>query len=397
MLLLPILVFLPIITTLFSIKSHAQENTGNTVEFILHKRIVRDVDYTEEDFQFHQNDGLEITANQKDTLLSQTEPLNGATFQMYELTDYYESQKGQLTSEEFVQNFAAMDRSTINELIASENLEKVGQPVTTAFDQVGNLGDGIARITQHAIPIVAVLPIVDPMDHTNELSQIHIYPKNVGYLRDPYFFKYGRQQGSQETGVPLQGVVFALYQLIEGKKYYLDMSPSTDLKNKWIEPQANDPLGDVNDKDGLVTTGGRLLPAGTYYFEELKSVDDYTITKENKKIEVVIPTSWQDADGQPNYVTVNGQEMAELESGNVPKVAYSEAKPRVYNEKTDKKTTEDSNKQANITPDKQEPKESTWLSYPKANETKSLISLIGIILIIGAGLKLKKERGEKNE
>lgn len=89
--------------------------------------------------------------------------------------------------------------------------------------------------------------------------------------------------------------------------------------------------------------------------------------------------------------------MAELESGNVPKVAYNEVKPRVYNEKTDKKTTEDSNKQANITPDKQEPKGSTWLSYPKANETKSLISLIGIVLIIGAGLKLKKERGEKNE
>lgn len=92
-------------------------------------------------------------------------------------------------------------------------------------------------------------------------------------------------------------MVFALYQLIEGKKYYLDMSPSIDLKNKWIEPQANDPLGDVNvskfisDKDGLVTTVGRLLPAGTYYFEELKSVDDYTISKENQKIEVVIPRS----------------------------------------------------------------------------------------------------------
>ena len=231
MLLLPILVFLPIVTALFSVKGHAQENTGNTVEFILHKRMVRDVDYTEG--VFHQNDGLEIATDQKNTLLSQTEPLNGAIFQMYELTDYYEKQKSKMTSEEFVQNFAAMDRSTINELIASENLEKVGPPVTTAFDQVGILGDGIARITapkknqdrdavylifeesidretgldvdldQYAIPIVAILPIMDPMDHTNELSQIHIYPKNVGYLRDPYFFKYGRQQGSQETGVPL--------------------------------------------------------------------------------------------------------------------------------------------------------------------------------------------------
>ena len=54
MLLLPILIFLPIVTALFSVKSHAQENAGNTVEFILHKRMVRDVDYTEE--VFHQND-----------------------------------------------------------------------------------------------------------------------------------------------------------------------------------------------------------------------------------------------------------------------------------------------------------------------------------------------------
>ena len=433
MLLLSLVLFLPIVLTLFSVESNAQVNTENEVEFVLHKRMIRDVDY-KEDVHQHQNDGSEIIDDSlEESFLSQTIPLNGATFQLYELTEYYEKHKNQLTSEEFVKKFAAYDRSTIKQLITDEQLEKVGEPVTTALDQKGGLGDGIARITvprknqerdavylifeesidrevglnvdvdQHAIPIVAVLPIIDPMDATSELSEIHIYPKNIGYLRDPYFFKYGRQQGSKETGVPLSGTVFALYQLIEGKKFYLDMAPATDLKNKWIEPAANDPLGDENvskfisDKDGLVSTGGRFLPAGTYYFEELKSVDGYTISEENKKIEVIIPESWQDANGEPNYVTINGQKMAELESGNVPAVAYKEAMPRVYNEKTEKKLTEDSDKSTTHTPNRQKTKESTWWSFPKTNEGKTLISLVGILLLIGASLQLKKERGEKND
>lgn len=42
-------------------------------------------------------------------------------------------------------------------------------------------------IDQTAIPIAAVLPIYHPTEPTEELQEIHIYPKNVGYLRDPYF------------------------------------------------------------------------------------------------------------------------------------------------------------------------------------------------------------------
>ncbi len=37
----------------------------------------------------------------------------------------------------------------------------------------------------------------------------------------------------------------------------------------------------------------------------------------SKRIEVIIPEFWVDAKGQPQYVVVNGQEMAELESGKV--------------------------------------------------------------------------------
>ena len=123
------------------------------------------------------------------------------------------------------------------------------------------------------------------------------------------------------------------------------MAPANDLKNQWIKPADNDPLNDKNvskfisDKEGLVTTGQRFLPSGTYYFEELKGVKGYEMDEASKRIEVIIPEFWVDAKGQPQYVVVNGQEMAELESGKVPVSAYESATPRVYNETVKKQRT----------------------------------------------------------
>ncbi|MEN2265363.1 pilin N-terminal domain-containing protein, partial [Enterococcus lactis] len=111
-------------------------------------------------------------------------------------------------------------------------------------------------IDQTAIPIAAILPISHPTESTEELQEIHINPKNVGYLRDPYFLKNGRQRGTTEKGKPLEGAGFALYHMIEREKYYLDMAPANDLKNQWIKPADNDPWNDKNvtkfssDKDG---------------------------------------------------------------------------------------------------------------------------------------------------
>ena len=81
------------------------------------------------------------------------------------------------------------------------------------------------------------------------------------------------------------------------------------------------------------------MPSGTYYFEELKGVEGYEMDEASKRIEVIIPEFWVDAKGQPQYVVVNGQEMAELESGKVPVSAYESATPRVYNETVKKQRT----------------------------------------------------------
>ncbi|EJY43613.1 LPXTG-motif protein cell wall anchor domain protein [Enterococcus faecium 505] len=90
---------------------------------------------------------------------------------------------------------------------------------------------------------------------------------------------------------------------------------------------------------------------------------------------------------------VNGQKMAELESGKVPASAYESATPRVYNE-TIKETTDKPKEPSGPSNPNQPVKGSV---FPQTNEARTLISLLGILLLLGAVLLIKKERGEKNE
>lgn len=400
--------------TLFSIHANAADET---VEIILHKHITRDV--TADEIEEYQNTGLPIEESDWENVdvVSKATPLNGANFTVYDVTDYY----GQVnkTPDNFVKHFAEMKRSDLYALIDEQSLTPVqDSPIKTKHDE--EFGRGTARITvprfnenrdavylivenaldpdkmfnidieKKAIPLAIVLPIWNPKDTTKELQQIHIYPKNIGYLRDPYFFKYGAVKGKEDQAIPLEGAEFVLFRYNENKeKLYLDMSPANDLKNKWIESDA--PLNDPNvnkftsDKDGLVDMGERFLPSGTYYFEEVKSVAGYEIEASNKKIEVVIPETWEDEEGNPLYVTVDGQIMDELVSGKVPQSAYDKAEPRVYNY-TDGKTTESdlpktSGEQPQNPQKPTNPPKKTGGLLPNTGEAKAMISLFGMMLI----------------
>lgn len=156
------------------------------------------------------------------------------------------------------------------------------------------------------------------LGHTSQttLNPVHLYPKNVGYVRDPFFFKWGNQLDG--TTKRLKGVTFALYRIDEtGKKLYLDSSPVFDLKNNWIattEPMNNVQVAKfISDEHGLVDSGERFLPAGTYYFEELQALKGYA--KASKPVEVIVPATWYDDDGHFLPVTINGEAMDETLSG----------------------------------------------------------------------------------
>lgn len=382
----------------------AAELGENKLELILHKYIARDlIDF---DIGEYQNDGLPISDEhwQNIDVVTKATPLNGATFHIYDMTDYYYASEDM--GQAFVNRISKMNRTEIEELIAKENLQEVsGSPIDTADDP--EFGRGIGRITldrkrgdldcvylvaettldeeiglnvdieEEAIPIAVVLPILDPRDTSTELDQIHIYPKNIGYVRDPYFFKLGRTEDSEEL-TPLEGVSFALYRIVDGTKHYLKQNELTDLKNEWHT--SSDPLNDpnvtkfVSDADGVVTTNERYLPSGTYYFEELATIDGYEITAADQQIEVVIPESWLDENGNHLHVTVNGYPLEELPSGKIPPGAYDRQEPRVYNWKREKPTS---------TPN-------PGGKLPTTGEAKTFIFLLGVLIVMVA-LYLRKK------
>lgn len=224
-------------------------------------------------------------------------------------------------------------------------------------------------------PLPIMFPVLDPKTQT-PLDVIHIYPKNVGYLRAPYFFKLGKQKDGSE--VPLAGVVFACYRYDEeGNKFYLDSRDAADLKNHWIT--SKEPLTDKNvrkftsDKKGLVTLENRFLPSGNYYFEELQTIEDYVINAEQTKIEVIIPENWRDTAGNPVQLTINGEKMLETASGEIPDSAYQSQSPRVYNYQKKSPTP---GKDPPIVPGKP-----GWL--PQMGEgQKMLLTIIGCLLIL---------------
>lgn len=373
-------------------------HASDTTTLILHKRIYRDARLADLDKWEYNNQGQEVI--QSDASFG----LNGANFDVYDATEFYDQAKlaGE-TEAEFAQRLAQLDRKSALALAKAHHLPLV----TTLKTASVNGEDGVASLDvpkfandQNA----AYLLIETSVDHdtllnvdltkkatpiylrlgTNRDSNVvHLYPKNVGYVRDPYFFKYGQQLDG--TTKRLKGVTFALYRLDEnGQKLYLDSSPVFDLKNSWIT--TSDPLNHVqvakfiSDENGLVDSGERFLPAGTYYFEELKGLDGYA--KLTEPVEVIVPATWYDEAGNFLPVTVNGEVMDETLSGVVKEATIQKGRPRVYN------------RQLSTTPKPTTPTQSTpSSSLPSMGAAMSWLAvIIGLIMMVAAHHWLKQQR-----
>ncbi len=89
-LMLQLLVLLRLQQSFFHRRCRQKNQGEDVVEFVLHKRMIRDIDYNDQ-FEYHENDGLAISEEAGETadIISQTVPLNGATFAIYDMTDYY--------------------------------------------------------------------------------------------------------------------------------------------------------------------------------------------------------------------------------------------------------------------------------------------------------------------
>ncbi|WP_179394091.1 pilin N-terminal domain-containing protein [Lacticaseibacillus absianus] len=387
------------------------------VTITLHKRVFRDVRVDWDNF-YYQNDGLVIDPNnlipEEQALLDGSYGLNGVHFRVYDATDLFQTAKdsGQ-NATEFVAKFNQMTRREAMKFVQDEGLTEIDHVVTRTVDNE----DGIARgtvpsridgksaaylileteidpdkllnidINMHSSPMMIALPVAHPRNEGEMLTDIHLYPKNVGYIRDPYFFKFGKTVAGDD--VRLQGAIFALFQYDDnGNKIYLSMMEN-DLKNRWVT--STDPLNDtevnkfISDKDGLVNTGERFLPSGTYYFEELRSVPGYINDLTETSVKVEIPTSWTDDDGNFNPVLVNGEAMDECISGVVRPETIVKGRPRVYNHQDPSSSNQGSTTQDDDT--------TSTGNLPQTGATMSIaLVVLGLLVMTFAGTAARRRR-----
>lgn len=384
----------------------------------------------------YQNDGTEIqwgsdlTQSEIPDALREATPLNGAIFSVYDATTYYYRQN--LKGKEFVDYLSGLTNQQATQLAGEEKMTPIASSPIVTGDHP-SYGSGVATIelpvmssgraavyllietevteeagfentlAQESSPLPILFPVLDPVDESTPLSVIHLYPKNIGYLRMPYFFKYGGEQGQEQLAKPLAGVQFALYRLdSQGEKLYLTRQTATgSLRNHWLSSQQ--PLKDeaivkfVSNKAGLVTTAGYLLPSGTYYFEEIQTLAGYQITPDTQEIEIVIPNHGQDAAGNPQYVTINGQQMPDALDDEIPEISRKAAVPRIYNfeetkqgqPKTPTKPTTPTAPKTPITPNRQpllpntaSSSTTSRTSLPRTNEQKKQFFLLGCLLVV---------------
>ncbi|WP_125702569.1 pilin N-terminal domain-containing protein [Lacticaseibacillus daqingensis] len=382
------------------------------VTVTLHKRIFRNVRQDYSDY-VHTNTGLAIdpatTDETEQLLLNSTYGLNGATFEIYDTTQWYmAAQADGQTAIEFAAEFDAMSRRDALKWVQAQSLK----PFKTVRTAAVAGEDGVASVAlprkvegryaayliietavdhdvllnvdleKKSSPMMVVLPVMHPVQTTQSLREIHLYPKNVGYVRDPYFFKFGKQVSGDE--VRLKGAVFALFRYAEdGTKLYLSMSMETDLKNRWIA--SSTPLKDddvdkfISDADGLVNTGRRFLPSGTYYFEELQSVTGYQNDLTETSVKVEIPESWTDEADNELPVLINGEAMDETLQGTVQPATITKGRPRVYNTQVKPKEEVSTKPSGNL---------------PQAGATVSVgLMVLGVIVMLTAwGLQKVRKR-----
>lgn len=329
--------------------------TNEEVTIILHKRVLREADMAE--FDPHQNDGKK--ADEAAAIYTKTTPLEGAVFDVYDVTQLY--RESELGENDFLDRVNDMSCQSAIDYLKKRQIEPIikqrsadGKTDTEGVVQFTvpsynrqlksyaaylivetgvDPSSGITVDLKRARPFAVVLPLTDPMTQ-QEMATIHLYPKNLSYLRNPYFYKLGKKR--DESGVVLKGAVFGLYRYnSKGEKEYLHKDPTTDLKNKWLS--VDTPAKDQNiarfisDDEGLVRLDRHYLSAGTYYFDELQGVTGYDISKEAKAIEVIIPDASRDAAGKLQPITVNGYTMEEDDSGEITDAAKEKKEPRVYN------------------------------------------------------------------
>lgn len=291
-----------LIGVVFSSNAEAAEET---TKVMIHRIVFSEEQNTDISFN---NNGQAI----KEELMG-GHPLEGATFSVYDVSNrFYEltdTGMGQQEAQKKISDEAdqAVEKNEISKYTkVAEN--RTGKDGIVTFELAnyhsGSLGKVYLfmetsvpeQVTYKASNIVVGLPYVA----IGSDNILHLYPKNQLQIRQPFFYKYGRQSTNPAEDQKLAGAEFRVYKELAGKTYYLHKDKYNN-SNAWVEDETDEGiLQVVSDQNGLVELGDYILPAGIYFFEETKAPEGYEITDESRSVKVEIPANFN----EPISVTV---------------------------------------------------------------------------------------------
>ncbi|MEX0381140.1 SpaA isopeptide-forming pilin-related protein [Leuconostoc sp. MS02] len=307
---------------------------------------------------------------------------SNVTFQLYDLTadyqkygddeNYFENLKSQ---NQGIQNYIK-DRHM--RLLDTETTDTNGQATFHVSKEYGKAYLIVQqKSSQFESDGLSYEQISDPVAFSISNQDIYknkldIETKSAIVTRIPYFFKYGQTLDHKE--MPLSGVKFVLYKIVDNQKKYL-----TDDNNWKI---TDDPLHMkdvkkiVSDSAGLVALNNSKLPAGQYYFQEVQTLKNFDISSQAQHISVNIPAVTSLANVPP--ITVNGESLSKVAAGVVPGDVYQNASPKVLNYQQKH-------------PTKEPPFNIPFL--PETGIAIGSISLIGLLIILSVVLiKIYKKK-----
>lgn len=347
----------------------------DTQEILLHKRLFLDQGKGQSALEhpWHNTGGL-LPVEEEHPLLTQAIGENGATFLLVDVTAYYFERCSQLSIEEaenwlnqqlsqkmltehlatkgFNQEiFVEAEYAPIRILQKGTTSSRTELPVPLAKDQTQDeegllLFQGVPKtsggrsamyyiveltssktedeeLARVSSRLLLSFPVVDERGQAFSGEYLHLYPKTALYGRSPWFMKVG--SGNEGDLKTLAGAQFALYRLNQGEKeYFLPSTTGNPQEHQWLSNVSkNQERGTVDqltaqkiplfvsDAQGIVSLKGLILAGGTYYFEEVQAAPGYLLTNDTKAIEVVIPMTGRDEQGNPLGITIAGQKMTE--------------------------------------------------------------------------------------
>lgn len=175
------------------------ENLTEDITLVIHKRMYFDSDAKPD---FTQNTGIE-----QESVDNETYGLNDVVFSIYDGTDFVRKRSSSKSLADIQKEVLNEDAATLKSSLSSDLLlthattatvngedgvasvlisrEKllIDNPAFLIFEESAPLING-QEIKHTTSPLLVILPILDPKNDGSFLNEIHLYPKNFGFITD---------------------------------------------------------------------------------------------------------------------------------------------------------------------------------------------------------------------